>query len=176
MQLRIQAMFFAAFVIAYAMFLASMASADSTSDSSSTTLSKAHQSALTHAQALSKYLSGKDSAKKEILLSHSDAIGTALQEAAQASTALATEVKANKAKDCVETMREHQSDAADQHKKLTDQLTQAPIDAAAIRTLASDIASEVRDAEKENKRVASIERIARKDATQGRVPVEQAAK
>jgi hypothetical protein len=175
MQLRIQLMFLGAFTIACALCLAGLASAEGATAGATTNaaLSKAHQSALTHAKALSKYMNGKATARKEVVLDHSQAIGTALQEAAQASTALATEVKADKAKDCVETMREHQSDAADRHKKLTDELTQAPLDAEAIRALAGDIATEVHEAERENKRVAMLERGVRQDAARGRVPVEQ---
>lgn len=175
MQLRLQAMFLGAFVIACALCLASLASAEGTTAGATTNaaLTKAHQSALSHAKALSRYLNGKDAASKDVVLGHSQAIGSALQEAAQASTALATEVKADKAKECVETMREHQSDAADQHKKLTDELTEPSLDADAIRALAADIATEVREAEQENKRVATIERGVRKDTARGRVPVEQ---
>ena len=99
--------------------------------------------------------------------------GRIVPAARPASTALASEVKADKAKECVETMREHQSDAADQHKKLTDELTQSPLDAQAIRSLVGDIATEMSEAEQENKRVAAIERGVRKDAARGRVPVEQ---
>lgn len=175
MQLRIQVMFLAAFMIACAMCLAGLASAEGKTAGADTTasLSKAHLAAVTHAKALSRYLNGKDSASRDVVLDHSAKLGDALQEAAVASTALASEVKADKAKECVENMREHQSDAADQHKKLTDQLTAASLDATAIRELAGDIEEEVRGAEKENKRVASFERGLRKDNAQGRVPVEQ---
>lgn len=175
MPLRVQAMFLGAFMIACALCLASLASAEGNTAGATTTaaLTKAHQTAVTHAKALSKYVSSKDMASKDVVLSHSRAIGSALEQAAQASTALATEVKADKAKECVETMREHLSDASDRHKKLTDELTQTPLDAEAIRSLAGDIATELRDAEKENKRVATLERGARKDVAQGRVPVEQ---
>lgn len=175
MQLRIQAMFIGAFMIACALCLASLASAEGNTAGPTTNaaLTKAHQSAITHANALSKYMKGNETASKEVVLDHAAAIGSALQDASQASTALATEVKADKAKDCVETMREHQSDAADQHKKLTDELTQSPLDAQAIRALVGDIATEVRGAEQENKRVATLERGFRKDAARGRVPVEQ---
>jgi hypothetical protein len=176
MQLRIvQAMFLGAFMIACALCLASLASAEGKTAGATTNaaLSKAHQSALTHARALSRYMNGKQTASKEVVLGHSEAIGTALQEAAQASTALATEVQADKAKECVETMREHQSDAAAKHQKLTDELTAPSLDAKAIQAIAGDIASEVRDAEQENKRVATLERGVKKDAARGRVPVEQ---
>jgi hypothetical protein len=168
-------MFLAAFMIACAMCLASIASAEGQTAGADTTaaLSKAHQLAATHAKALAKYVSGKDSASRDVVLAHSAKIGDALQEAAVASTALASEVKADKAKECVENMREHQSDASDRHKKLTDQLTQASLDAKIIRELAGDIEEEVRGAEQENKRVASFERGLRKDQAQGRVPVEQ---
>jgi len=175
MQLRIQAMFLGAFMIACALCLASLASAEGNTAGATTndTLTKAHQSAVSHAKALSKYMKGNETASKDVVLGHAAAIGSALHEASKASTALATEVKADKAKECVETMREHQSDAADQHKKLTDELTQSPLDANAIRALAGDIATEMSEAEQENRRVATLERGVRKDAARGRVPVEQ---
>jgi chemotaxis regulatin CheY-phosphate phosphatase CheZ len=175
MQLRIQAMFIGAFMIACALCLASLASAEGNTAGATThaALTKAHQSAITHAKALAKYMRGNETASKEVVLDHTAAIGSALHEASRASTALATEVRADRAKECVETMREHQSDAADQHKKLTDELTQSPLDAEAIRSLVGDIATELSDAEQENRRVATLERGVRKDAARGRVPVEQ---
>jgi protein-disulfide isomerase-like protein with CxxC motif len=172
MMMRAQAMFFAAFVIACAMCLASLAAAHGQAASSgataNATLSKAHQSALKHAHALSSYLRGRDVAQKEVVLGHSEAIGSALQEAAQVSTSLATEVRAADAKDQVESMREHQADAAAQHKKLTDELTLVPLDAEAIRAIAREIVEEVRQAQRANLKVASIERGLRKQT----VPVE----
>ena len=160
MQMRIQAMFLAAFAVAYAMLLASMASADGpyTGADSTAALTASHQTAIGHARALAKHLRAVDAAGKDVALGHSDAIGSALHDASQASTSLATEVKAGKAKDCVEAMREHQSDAADKHKQLTDELAQAPLDAEAIRELGREIADELLQAEKENRRVALLER------------------
>jgi len=170
MMMRAQAMFFVAFVIACAMCLASLASAhgQTAGGPANATLSKAHASALKHAQALSTYLSRRATAEKDIVLRHSDAIGTALQEAAQVSTSLATEVRADKAKEHVESMREHQADAADKHKKLTDELTLVPLDAEAIRSIAREIVDEVRSAQRENISAAAIERGVQKR----RVPVE----
>lgn len=174
-RVQVQAMFIAAFLIACAMCLASLAAAEGPTGGAAATaaLTKAHQSAITHAKALSKYISGTEVASKDVVLDHSAAIGDALQQAAVASTALATEVKGDKSKECVESMREHQSDAADEHKKLTDELTQSPLDAEKIRALASDIATDLRDAENENRRVAGLERGVRKSRPAKRVPVEQ---
>jgi hypothetical protein len=170
MMMRAQAMFFVAFLFACAMCLASLASAHGqpAGAGANATLSKAHQTALKHAHALSSYVRGKASANKEVVLGHSDAIGSALQEAAQASTSLATDVRAEQAKEHVESMREHQADAADKHKKLTDELTLVPLDSEAIRSIAREIVEEVKQAQRDNVKIASIERGTRK----GGVPVE----
>jgi hypothetical protein len=171
MMMRAQAMFFVAFIIACAMCLASLASAHGQAASgpaANVTLSKAHSSVLKHTQALSTYVRHKQPADKEVVLRHSEAIGSALQEAAQASTSLASEVRADKAKEHVESMREHQADAAEQHKKLNDELTLVPLDSDAIRSIAREILEEVRSAQRDNLSIASIER----GLHRGSVPIE----
>ncbi|HEX2676279.1 MAG TPA: hypothetical protein VHM19_06555 [Polyangiales bacterium] len=110
-------------------------------------LSRAHEEILVRASTLAEYaLVRRRSLKRQVVGAHAEAIGRALQSAAKASTHLAGDARTHEEKDCIEAVRQDQTQAMDRFDKLAEELKQPAPDAEVIVRLAREIQLAINDA------------------------------
>lgn len=118
-------------------------------------ISRAHQQAIGHTQALAKYVERNEGHFDHATIgNHSDSIGRALDDAMHFTTRLTTAITDDAAKERLQTVVKLDTRAKATYRTLVDKLRGSSITVPEIRLLATEIRHDVSAAEQELARVA----------------------